>query len=242
MFQANTLLQDLCTRLQARHLGATALHLEVLLESGDPLGRTIRLAEPSHHLATLQRILHGAMESWKAPAPVVELAIRADPGRLVTSQREWLGRQLSHPQRWPETLTALEALLGPDRIGIPLPLPDHRPDTVRLHPASTPGRPDLPADPQSVPTCALPLRRFRPPVPVAVAGEGHGLRFRPLALLGGPHPGPIRRCLGPFPLSGHWWDDSASWRRIEWDIELESRHLLRLALLPPRHWQLEGCY
>ena len=247
MFQANSLLQTLSVRLQASHLGASVLHIGLTLESGDASGRTIRLAEPRNHLPTLQRILHSGIEHWQVPAPVTDLEIRIEPTRLASSQREWLGRSLSHPQRWPETLTALQTLLGDDRVGIPLPPADHRPDALRLQPISevTPA-PALAADIPSVvcppQAAALPLRRFRPPLPVAVAGEGHGLGFRPLALLGGPHPGPIRHSLGPFPLSGHWWDDSARWRRIEWDIELESRHLLRLALLPPDRWQLEGRY
>lgn len=246
MFQANGLLQTLSARLQARHLGASALHIGLTLESGDASGRTIRLAEPRNQLPSLQRILHSAIEHWQVPAPVTELEIRADPARLASSQREWLGRSLSHPQRWPETLTALQTLLGDGRMGVPLPPVDHRPDAIRLQGVSETTPPDL-ASAMPAATCpahagTLPLRRFRPPLPVTVAGEGHGLEFRPLALLGGPYPGPIRRSLGPFPLSGHWWDDADRWRRIEWDIELESRHLLRLALLPPARWQLEGRY
>jgi hypothetical protein len=43
-------------------------------------------------------------------------------------------------------------------------------------------------------------------------------------------------------MSGDWWDPQSAWQRLEWDIELEDRHLLRLAFLPPDQWQLEGRY
>jgi hypothetical protein len=79
-------------------------------------------------------------------------------------------------------------------------------------------------------------------MPVAVATSGEGLHPRPLALLSGPHPGPITKRRGPYPMSGDWWNPQSVWQRLEWDIEMENHHLLRLAFLPPDQWQLEGRY
>lgn len=75
-----------------------------------------------------------------------------------------------------------------------------------------------------------------------MAAIGGGLDQRPQALLTGPYAGPIRRCHGPFPMSGDWWCPRGAWRRIEWDVEMESQHLLRLASLPPDRWLVEGSY
>lgn len=88
----------------------------------------------------------------------------------------------------------------------------------------------------------LPLRRFRPPLDVAVAGTGQGFHLRPQALLTGPHAGLISGLRGPFPFSGDWWNPDTAWRRVEWDIGMESGHLLRLVHLPPGRWQLDGAY
>jgi hypothetical protein len=63
-----------------------------------------------------------------------------------------------------------------------------------------------------------------------------------LALLTGPHPGRLIDARGPYPASGCWWEPAASWQRLEWDIQAADRRLLRLVLLPPDRWQLEGIY
>ncbi|MEP4079672.1 Y-family DNA polymerase [Haloferula sp.] len=88
-----------------------------------------------------------------------------------------------------------------------------------------------------------PLSRYRPPLEVSVAfdppSRGHP---QPLALLTGPHRGRILEHHGPFPISGHWWSPPESWQQLEWDIQLETQHLLRLSHTPPDHWHLQGHY
>ena len=63
-----------------------------------------------------------------------------------------------------------------------------------------------------------------------------------MALLNGPHPGGIIDLRGPFPMSGEWWRPEDSWQRLEWDVQLETRHLLRLVWVSPDDWQLDGIY
>jgi hypothetical protein len=63
-----------------------------------------------------------------------------------------------------------------------------------------------------------------------------------MALLNGPFSGEIIDRRGPFPASGDWWHPDESWQRLEWDIQLASRHLLRLVFHPPDQWQLDGIY
>jgi hypothetical protein len=183
--------------------------------------------------------LHTLLETLQVPSAVTALELALEPVRPAAAQREWLGRQLSQPDRWPDTLARLEGLLGHGRVGIPQPSPGHRPDDFEVRPLSSPP-PVVVAD--RPPDCDLPLRRFRPPLEVAVASTGRGLATRPLALLTGPHAGNIRRSQGPFPLSGDWWSPDAVWQRLEWDIEMENHSLLRLVRPAPGHWSLDGCY
>jgi protein ImuB len=52
--------------------------------------------------------------------------------------------------------------------------------------------------------------------------------------------GAIHSYVGPYRLSGNWWDRE-SWQQEEWDVALAKGRLYRLS----RHdtiWKIEGCY
>ncbi len=240
IFQVNRTLQTLCARLQASYLAAGKIRFKLMFDSFDFFERSLDLPEPRNDPSALLVPLHAAFENHRTPAAITGLELELFPVRPHSAQREWLGRQLRQPERWPETLAKLEALLGPGRVGIPHPEDSHRPDDFRLF--TTAERLPKSATHPSTTACPLPLRRFRPPLDVAVASTRRNSSPHPQALLTGPHPGPIRRLRGPFPSSGTWWNHGNAWQRLEWDIELESRHLLRLVLLPPDRWQLDGAY
>ena len=240
IFQAKRSLQTVCARLEASHLAAGRIRFVLSFESSDPIERILVLPEPGKSPAALLRLLHTVFETLRTPSGIVAFELELEPVRPLAAQREWLGRQLRQPGRWADTLARLEGLLGPGRVGIPQPQDSHRPDAFRLCPASENGG-TQPENPDS-PSYPLPLRRFRPPLEVAVASTVFSVHPRPQALLSGPHPGAIRRFHGPFPMSGDWWSPDSAWQRLEWDIELESHHLLRLVLLPPDRWQLDGTY
>jgi protein ImuB len=240
IFQANRMLQTLCARLESSHRAAGGIRFELTLESNDRVGRKVNLPEPLASPAALLRTLHVVFEALQLPSAIMDLELELEPVRRLAAQREWLGRQLPQPGRWPDTLARLEALLGPGRIGIPQPEDSHRPDAFRLLPAS--GGTTVTRAGRTFMAAPLPLRRFRPPLEVAVAGTGQGFHLRPQALLTGPHAGLISKLRGPFPFSGDWWNPETAWRRVDWDIGMESGHLLRLVHLPAGRWQLDGAY
>ena len=242
-FVIKRLLHALSARLHARHLAACRLSILLQLDRSGSWQRHIRLPDARSHTTDLLRPLLTVLDGLTLENPVTRIELDAEPAAPGSSQREWLGRQLPQPDRWPETIRRLEALVGIGRIGIPVPASSHRADAATLRPA--PLSPDetvplRPATPDPSPATALPLRRFRPPPAVVVTTDPAQSPATPLAILSGPHRGRITRREGPFPSSGNWWQDG--WQRLEWDIELESHHLLRLAFLPPVHWQLEGIY
>ncbi|MDA0768564.1 MAG: hypothetical protein O3A92_17265, partial [Verrucomicrobia bacterium] len=172
------------------------------------------------------------------------------------AQHHLFEHALRDPNKFADTLARIEALLGPHRLGTPLLLDSHKPDSFTLWSAglqpttslSSAAPSPAPTSPLRIPhsafriPTALPLRRYRPPIPIHVASEPRGRHHHPLALLDGPHQGPVINTLGPFPLSGHWWNPADRWQHTEWDIELQNNSLLRLAHLPPHTWQLEGLY
>jgi len=243
VFMLKRLLHTLSSRVASRHLAVSRLHLVLRLESEAQVRRSISLPEPLVEAGEMLRPLQTLLDSLRLEAPVVGLDLDGETALPTAAQREWFSRQLPHPGRWGETLARVEALVGAEHVGIPVPSESHRPDAFRVLPAPLTIASQPPCgDDERQPACALPMRRYRPARLIAVASDQEGPMPRPLALLTGPHTGQIVDRHGPFPMSGQWWDPEANWHRLEWDIQLSSRHLLRLAYLPPDRWQLEGVY
>ncbi len=240
VFSIKRLLHTLTGRLASRHLAACELQLRMFLESGGEVMRSIRLPEPRNTIEGMLGPLQTWLDSLRLEAPVAALELDARATFATAAQREWFGRQLPQPERWAETLARLEGLLGPGRVGMPVPPETHQPDAFSLRPAIGEAVSARSNDP--LPACPLPLHRYRPPLEIAVAHDAHGPHPQPLALLTGPYPGQVAGARGPYPSSGHWWEPTAAWQRLEWDIQMADQSLLRLVLQPPDRWQLDGIY
>jgi protein ImuB len=240
IFALKRLLHTLSARLAARHLAARSLDLRLVLEGQPAVVRLVRFPEPQIGVENMLSPLQAMLDSIQLPGAVSALHLDAESTFATAAQREWFGRHLPQPERWTETLSKLEAMLGPGRVGIPVPPEPFTPDAFTLHPVVGTSQP-LP-ERRARPACPVPLHRFRPPREIAVAHEMRGRRPWPLALLNGPHPGEIVALRGPFPASGAWWKPEESWQRLEWDIQLASHHLLRLVFQTPDRWQLDGIY
>ncbi|MCH7226783.1 hypothetical protein [Haloferula sp. A504] len=247
-------LHTLCSRLASSYRAAAEIHLTLDLEDQPPHRHTHRLPEPSASPETLLRPLATHLEHLTLTAPVTGFHLRLTPCAGHAGQHELFDRGIRQPHRLADTLIRLAALLGDDRLGFPSPGFTHRPDTFALHPAHHLfDQTSLPS-PRREAAHSLwhlelrtsnfgpPLSRFRPPIEVSVAFENASGHPVPLALLTGPHRGRVTHRHGPFPLSGQWWDPGEKWQQVEWDIRLETRHLLRLAHIPPDLWQLQGAY
>ncbi len=242
VFICKSLLQTIESNIISKRLSVSCLKLMLGLDGGGELVRELRLAEPQVRVDGMLPVVRTFLEGLGLESAVrrVELVARTTFGTAV--QREWFGRrELPQPQRWAETVSRLEALLGSDRVGIPVPPGSYKPDGFSLNPAL--GGPCKVAEEEYRPDLPVPLRRYRPAAGVAVAsGEGPGGWQRPLAVLTGAHAGRITDWRGPFPVSGYWWDAAGTWQRVEWDVANESGELLRLAWLPPGEWKVEGVY
>lgn len=239
VFVVKRMLHTLAGRLGARHLAASALDLLLRMDNGTTLGRRITLPEPQSRVEGMLSPLQTFLESLKLDAAVAVLHLNAETTFATNAQREWFGRQLPQPERWAETLAKLDALLGTGNVGIPVPSDTFRADSFTVRPAIGPI--PLPPVPRRV-ECGLPLNRFRPPRPVSVAYEKREQLVWPLALLNGPWPGQITDCRGPFSSSGEWWNPDDSWQRLEWDVQLNTHHLIRLSYQLPDRWHLDGSY
>lgn len=233
VFVFNRLLHLLSSRLAARHLAASVLEIHLKLVEGE-MRRTIHLPEPLTDPAALLKPIQTLAESLVLASPVTGIGLDAVAAFPLSRQKDWTGRQLPHPERWTDTLARLEAMLGNGHVGVPVPVPSHRPDAFEM--GSSPTVSTLPA-------CSIPLRRFRPPLEIAVAFESPPDKHpRPLALLTGPYRGEVLERRGPFPTSGDGWEPDRSWQRLEWDIRMDQAPLLRLVYQPVDRWLLDGAY
>jgi len=244
IFYLKRLLKTIVPKLCFQHRAAVALRLELDFADASAHRRILRLPEPTSDPELLLRPLQVHLESLQLPGPVTGLLVEAVAGLPGTAQHHLFERALRDPHRLATTLARLESILGPDAVGIPVRVDSYRPDSFRMEPFNPGGAAvELVECPGDLAPPPLPLRRFRPPLTLAMATEpGRGGLQRPLAVLSGPLRGRVARFRGPFPLSGHWWDPEAAWQQAEWDVELDSGHLLRLALTPPDEWRLEGEY
>jgi protein ImuB len=240
IFAIKRMLHALAGRLASRHLAASLLQLRLELESGHTLERSVRLPEPQSQVEGMLSPLQMWLESLKLDSPVARLHLDAGTTFAASAQREWFGRQMPQPERFAETLAKLDALLGTGRVGIPAHGKSFEVDAFALLPAMGPAR-STPVETTRAES-SLPLHRFRPPRQISVANETRHGKPWPMALLNGPYPGEIIDRRGPFPASGDWWRPEESWQRLEWDIQLASRHLLRLVFQTPDQWQLDGIY
>ena len=252
LFSLNRGLGTLCSRLKSLHRATSSIKISLTFDDGNQYQHRLSLPEPSCHPSSLLEILQVHLETVHASAPIIRWSLRLTPVLPGETQHNIFGYSPRDSHSLPNTIAQLTALLGPDRLGVPLPLASHYPDSFRMTKPPLPGRNPKPsretdADPTGSfspgdPGTALPLSRYRPPLPVHVACNAGTRHPSPLALLNGPCPGPIVALNGPFPLSGNWWSSDKSWQRVEWDIQLADKTLLRLACHSPGSWTLEGSY
>lgn len=226
------LLARLGHQLATAWLLASSLHLTLRFDDRTTHQRSLHIAEPTRDPATLLRLLHSHLETLSAPAPVVHLSLGLTPTRATTSQATLFDHALRDPNRFAETLSALSALLGPDRLGRPNPLPYHRPDSFQLTPFLEKPSPALPAS--AIPHA--PLQRYRPPKPAQVRTQHH----RPIQLHFDHCHHHLVSAHGPWQLSGHWWDTQHSWACQIWDTLTAEGTRYQLHLTPPQQWHVIG--
>lgn len=229
------LLGVLAARLAARFLAADGLVLALVLEGGGELRRRVGFAEPQVDPEAMLARVVVVLESLALKGAVCGLQVEMETTFGGALQGEWFGRQMAQPGRWAETLVKLECLLGPGRVGVPVPGDTFRPDVFEMTAAGSGKWVEGGGD-------SLPLCRFRPRREVAVAHEMRGGRPFPLAVLSGFAAGRIVGRRGPFVCSGDWWDGEGAWQRLEWDVEVAGGFFLRLVCERGGKWFVEGRY
>jgi protein ImuB len=226
--------------------------------------RVFKIPQPTNDVDLLFRMLQTHLENFRSEHPIVAVALSAEPIKPAEEQFGLFETTLRNPHQLSETLARLSALLGSDRIGTPVLEETHRPDAFCMQPFSSTGfqsatgrsRHGEPVGQAGVLACKrngrqdawLPhsqdgcaplcpaLRRFRPALSASVLED----EDIPAHIINAERSGKIIEQRGPYLLSGNWWDEK-SWRRAEWDLQLENGELVR-AHEQDSVWKIDGVY
>jgi protein ImuB len=233
LFMLRRFLQQFAVRLDALHLVASELELEIIFSDKTNYSRRFKIPEPTNSVEILFRMLHAHLESFTSASPIVGVALKAETTKPSFEQFHLFETALRDPARLTETLARLAGLLGAGRVGTPVLEDTHRPDAFRMEQFSwqlPETKAELPPLPASV------LRRFRSPLPASVLLRNN----RPAHFHSGKVQGGVRAGKGPYKASGNWWDAQA-WNRTVWDVELENGALCQCHSSGGQ-WALDGIY
>ncbi len=248
LFLLRRFVDQLARRLEALGLVAAGMRLVLPLAGGgaQEQEREFRIPAPTANPDVLFRVLETYFENLRLETAPTGVRLVLEAAKPEPQQFRLFENALRDPNRFAETVARLLALVGGGNAGTPECAPTHKPDQFALHPpgfAMPPSAPaaTAPALPEAV---GLPLRRFRPPLPARV----HLERARPRYVVSEQAHGEVADCLGPYRLSGGWWEEEARWSVEEWDVRMADGSLYRLARRAgekgggEESWSVEGCY
>ena len=267
-FILSRLLNQITERLAARNRTTNELHLTLKLEPGSvpaatpkDFVRTIRLPIPIRDPKILLKLFQLDLDTHRPRAPVVGVALDAEPAELRRIQNGLFVPLAPEPEKLELTLARIGGIVGEKNIGSPKVLDTHRPDAFRVERFTLPAKSTLPnpsskTRPQpsnqratrlssgagrTSPAPPMALRIFRPAQPATVEMD-HG---QPSRVLFGGKSGRVITARGPWNASGEWWRQEP-WTREEWDVEIQSgprRALYRITHDPRRDtWFVDGSY
>src|SRR5882724_2782934 len=148
-FILSRLLNQLCANLNEYAVATNELRLRLVIEPvRTPLAgnrthaggvrtecaheRTITLPVPMRDSKTFLRLLLFDIEAHPPVAPIIKVAIRAEPVKPRASQTGLFIPLAPEPEKLEITLARLAKLVGPENVGSPELLDTHRPDAFRV--------------------------------------------------------------------------------------------------------------
>ena len=222
LFVLNRLLEQLCARLRMHILAIGEIKVALTLERSDSRNkepvfhiRTLRLPVPARDSKLLLKLLQLDLEKHAPSLPVTAVRMLTIPVK-ARSQQMGLFLPLSpDPERLEITLARIQNAVGESRVGAPVLLDTHSPNSFQQRHFVLPEMKEKRPIREKQPTAAM--RIFRPPIAATVDfQEGkptflgcEGARRRILAFA------------GPWRTKGDWWSETA-WARDEWDIEVRT--------------------
>jgi protein ImuB len=233
LFVLNRLLDQLFVRLRLHILAIGEIKVTLTLERNESRNkepllhvRTIRLPVPARDSKLLLKLLQLDLEAHPPSSPVTTVSMVTIPVK-PRSQQFGLFLPLSpDPERLEVTLARIQSTVGENRVGAPVLLDTHSPDSFQQSRFVLPEMREKSLRTEKKATTAL--RIYRPPLPATVEFQKEKPAF--LACEGTRRQ--ILAFAGPWRRKGDWWSETA-WARDEWDIEVRTLH----QMVQPEHSQ-----
>lgn len=242
-FLLGRLLDQICARLAARSLAASAIRArfelqpsfekavnigtEIFREKNRPglFEEEMQLPLPTRDSKMLLKLLRLRLQLNPPNAPIQKIAIAADAARPRAIQGGLFRPSFPDPEKLELTIARIARVVGETNVGSPALADTYRPGAFQLQRFSTPveaaeknhgQKAALDPEEQSERSKApTSFRVFRPPVPVKIALNAGC----PTRVFFRGMQGEILAASGPWRGSGEWWREDF-WQQEEWDLEI----------------------
>ncbi|MBZ5490714.1 MAG: DNA polymerase Y family protein [Acidobacteriia bacterium] len=261
-FVLNSLLQQLMTRLKSRSLATDEARIDLELEvhAGRQSGvhalpeasetrrqSRLKLPVPTQDGKVLLKLLQLDLAERPPWAPVRKVTIELMPTRARTTQTNFFQPAGPEPAKLEITLARLRAVVdetdgeGRGRVGFPVVLDSHRPDSFAVLPGYVPKQNDQ--NRRKRPDASLlPMRMFRPAVGARVQVPG----YAPATIAFNNRRARVKHASGPWRNDGEWWSSRDASQREEWDVETgvsEKKSVYRIFReAQTGEWFVQGMY
>ena len=238
LFLAARMIDCLVDRAMAHALALASLRLELVLEGAAMHSIAVRPALPSQEKKFLLKLLQMELSAHPPQAAVLAMTLHAEPGRTSKVQMGLFAPQTPEPARLDVTLARIKAMVGEDRVGVPVLEDSHRPAGFRIDPYRAVANDQPPTSTRE----HVALRRLRPArvVEMMLVDDQPGFfrdqqeSFR------------VTAAYGPWRSSGAWWSVDA-WDMEEWELLAKDSHGQSFGLLLVRdrlreEWRLEALF
>jgi hypothetical protein len=237
--------ERLSLALQRADRGAVTVRTQLRLVTRETHERTLNLPAPMADARILRTLILLDLESHPPPAAIDIVTIELDvsPGPIV--QGSLILPTLPTSEDLATLVARLTALVGGSRVGAPAVLDTHdaRAVGMGIFEATGQGKRQKADGKGASDFCPLPFafRRFRIPIAASVTVE-HRVPVSVQPSARGLSGGRVVACAGPWRSSGGWWTfHRAEWDRDEWDIELATGDVYRIARdRSSDQWVVEG--
>ena len=138
-------LDRLSARLALRGLACSGLHFSLGLATRVCEERTVAVAAPTTDTKVLLILTRLHLEATPPAAPVEAIRVVAVPAHMRAAQLDLFRPAGPAPEHLATTLARLATICGPGRVGAPVVVDSHRPETIALAPFDPPDGPDAPS-------------------------------------------------------------------------------------------------
>ena len=222
LFVLNRLLEQVCSRLRMHVLSIGEIKVTLALEPRDSRRkepvlhiRTLRLPVPGLDSKLFLKLLQLDLETHPPSLPVASIRILTVPARARSRQLGLFLPLSPDPERLEITLAKIQNTVGENRVGAPVLLDTHRPQSFRQTRFVLPETKDKRTNGEKPATAAM--RIYRPPLPASVEFKEGTPAF--LACEGARRQ--ILAFAGPWKRKGDWWSETP-WAREEWDVAIRT--------------------